>query len=164
MENSKERSEISGASIPKLAAEELAAQFDDLFPTMASRFLHFIDSMPGTDITRVQEFLLRHLYAQGPCTASTIGAMLGITSGPVTGLTKRLIDKGLVERRRDLEDGRVYWFSLTSVGIDFVQRVSRYRQAEWKRLIETIGVERASEGLYLMKESIRTLNGLLKFK
>ncbi|QQE81023.1 MarR family winged helix-turn-helix transcriptional regulator [Alicyclobacillus sp. SO9] len=123
----------------KPTADELAAQLDDILPTVASRLLHFIRVVPGTEITRVQEFLLRHLHAQGPCTASTIGSMLGITSGPVTSLTKRLIEKGLIARYNDTEDGRIHWFRLTPSGVELVQQVASYRRTEWKRLVEKLG-------------------------
>lgn len=140
--------------------DELAAQLDEILPAITSKFLHFIRAVPGTDITRVQEFLIRHLQVHGPCTASMIGSMLGITSGPVTSLTKRLIDKGLMKRAKDTSDGRVHWFSLTPEGEALAKQLAAYRQTEWKRLVEVLGTERVTLGLQLIQETMQGLKNL----
>ncbi|MEL7367898.1 MAG: MarR family transcriptional regulator [Myxococcota bacterium] len=43
---------------------------------------------------------------QGPLTAGEIGTRLGLTSGSVTALIRRLTSAGLVERNRSPQDGR----------------------------------------------------------
>jgi DNA-binding MarR family transcriptional regulator len=150
--------DVAGTSQP--TAEELAAEVNDLLPTMAAKLLHFVREVPGIDITLAQGFVLRHIQVHGSCTASTIGSMMGITSGPVTSLTKRLIEKGLVRRTRDPEDGRVYWFSLTSEGEAAATMIASYRKTEWKRLVEELGVARTMEAMQLMRETIEILNRL----
>ncbi|WDL98370.1 MarR family winged helix-turn-helix transcriptional regulator [Alicyclobacillus sp. ALC3] len=160
MTNSNDPVATSGAAQSQPTTDELAAQLDDLLPVITSKILHFIRAVPGTDITRVQEFLIRHLEAHGPCTATMIGTMLGITSGPVTSLTKRLIDKGLMKRTIDASDGRVHWFSLTPDGENLAKHLATYRQTEWKRLVEALGPERVTQGLQLIQETIQGLKNL----
>ena len=161
MESQKKTDGTKTVGTAEPTADELAAEVNDLLPTMAAKLLHFVREVPGIDITLAQGFLLRHIQVHGPCTASTIGSMMGITSGPVTSLTKRLIDKGLLQRRKDLEDGRVYWFSLTSKGESLANRVASYRQTEWRRLVERLGVTRTMEAMRLMKDTIEILNDMM---
>lgn len=149
---------VIAASQP--TTDELAAEVNDLLPTMAAKLLDFIREVPGSEITLAQGFLLRHLQVHGPCTASNIGLMLGITSGSVTSLTKRLMTKGLLQRTKDPEDGRVHWFSLTRAGEAAAQQVALHRQKEWKRLVEKLGVSRTLEAMQLMKDTIQILNDM----
>jgi DNA-binding MarR family transcriptional regulator len=150
--------EVATVKLPTV--DELAAEVNDLLPTMAAKLLHFVQDIPGVDLTPVQGFLLRHIQVHGSCTASAIGSMMGITSGPVTSLTQRLIGKGLLQRSKDPEDGRVHWFSLTQAGHNLAQKVAAHRQKEWTRLVEKLGVSRTAEAMKLMKETIAILNEL----
>lgn len=132
---------------------ELARQVNDLMPQVAVKLIHFVKDFSSSDITIAQAFLLRNLAEHGACTASTIGDFMGITSGPVTSLTKRLMAKGLLKRQQDEEDGRVYWFSLTPEGHDLVAQFSEYRQAQWAYLLSQLGVERSRDVVLLLEDA-----------
>ncbi|OFW76884.1 MAG: hypothetical protein A2201_13820 [Alicyclobacillus sp. RIFOXYA1_FULL_53_8] len=137
---------------------ELAARVNELLPILATKLLHFVKDFPEPDITVPQAFLLNNLRRRGPSTASAIGEILRVTSGPVTSLTKRLIAKGLVSRHRDENDGRVVWFSLTEEGVRLAEELDRHSLKRWALVMDLLGLERSEEALVLLEDTIRVLN------
>ncbi|WP_051663393.1 MarR family winged helix-turn-helix transcriptional regulator [Alicyclobacillus macrosporangiidus] len=138
----------------------LAEQVDRVLPVLAVKLVHFIKDFPVPDVTLTQAFLLHHLRHHGPCTASTIADLLGVTSGPVTSVTKRLIQRGLLHRRPDEKDGRVVWFSLTEAGEALADTLSKHSTERWAAVIREVGEERARTALEIMGNTIRVLDGL----
>ncbi|MDQ0784856.1 DNA-binding MarR family transcriptional regulator [Streptomyces sp. B3I8] len=57
-------------------------------------------------ITFTQYLVLRVLWERGSATVSELGGVLGLDSGTLSPLLKRLESAGLVERRRGRQDGR----------------------------------------------------------
>lgn len=139
---------------------ELAARVQQLLPVLAVRLLHFVKDFPVPDVTVAQAFLMHYLRQYGPCTASTIADLLGVTSGPVTSLTKRLIRHGLLDRRPDSQDGRVVWFSLTEAGVALADQLSRHSEERWASVIGQLGPQRGAEAVALMEDTMRVLSGL----
>ncbi len=135
-----------------------ALRVNDLLPVLAIKLIHFVKDFPEPDITVPQAFLMNHLNRRGPSRASTIGEMLGITSGPVTSLTKRLIAKGLIERQQDEHDARVVWFSLTEKGTRLADLLDNHSAKRWALLLESLGKDRAEETITLLEDVIRALN------
>ena len=74
-------------------------------------------------VPQIELTALEHLDALGGLTPGALGRRLGLTSGGVTALTGRLIDAGLVTRRRHPEDGRMRVLALTPAG---AERLSEY--------------------------------------
>jgi DNA-binding MarR family transcriptional regulator len=72
-------------------------------------------------IPHVELTALEHLDALGGLTPGELGHRLGLTSGGVTALTGRLVDAGLVARRRHPEDGRMRVLTVTPAGADLLR-------------------------------------------
>ena len=137
---------------------ELAVRVNDLLPLLATKLIHFVKDFPEPDITVAQAFLLNHLRRRGPSTASGIGEMMGVTSGPVTSLTKRLIARGLLHRYRDEVDGRVVWFALTEEGERLADELDKHSTKRWTLVMEHLGLVRAEETIALLEDTIRVLS------
>lgn len=136
----------------------LALRVNELLPILATKLIHFVRDFPEPDITVPQAMLLNHLLRRGPNTASAIGEMLGITSGPVTSLTKRLIAKGLMDRQQDRNDARVVWFSLTEEGKALALLLDEHSTKRWALLMNELGEQRAEESLQLIEDVLRALD------
>lgn len=67
-------------------------------------------------VPQIELAALEHLDAVGGLTPGALGHRLGLTSGGVTALTGRLIDAGLVTRRRHPDDGRMRVLAVTPEG------------------------------------------------
>lgn len=73
-------------------------------------------------IPHVELAALEHLDALGGLTPGELGHRLGLTSGGVTALTGRLVDAGLVARRRHPDDGRMRVLTVTPAGADLIKQ------------------------------------------
>ncbi|MBZ8140471.1 MarR family transcriptional regulator [Rubrivivax gelatinosus] len=67
-------------------------------------------------LTYPQYLVMLVLWESAPCTVGEIGARLGLDSGTLTPLLKRLASAGLVERERDRGDERRVLIRPTAAG------------------------------------------------
>jgi len=72
-------------------------------------------------VPQVELAALEHLDVLGGLTPGALGHRLGLTSGGVTALTGRLIEAGLVTRRRHPDDGRMRVLALTPEGAELLR-------------------------------------------
>lgn len=68
------------------------------------------------DLTYPQFLVMLVLWERDDCTVSEIGAKLGLDSGTLTPLLKRLETAGRISRRRDSRDERQVRITLTEAG------------------------------------------------
>jgi DNA-binding MarR family transcriptional regulator len=130
---------------------QLAELFDQLFPVLMQNLLqHVTRETQKVGLTVAQFYFLRQLRRDGPWTAAQVGDALGITSGPVSGLTKRMITQGLVDRRTDEDDRRVAWFSVTERGQALLAEAERHLLGLWGNIVHEFGAERGGELLDLL--------------
>jgi DNA-binding MarR family transcriptional regulator len=72
-------------------------------------------------VPQIELAALEQLDALGGLTPGALGHRLGLTSGGVTALTGRLIDAGLVTRRRHPDDGRMRVLAVTPEGAELLR-------------------------------------------
>ena len=100
-------------------------------------------------LTYPQYLVMVTLWDGAPRTVGDLGAALGLDSGTLTPLLKRLQGAGLVTRERDINDERRVLVGLTPDGQDLRQAASGVGEA----LACSLGLE---------FEDLKTLNGLLR--
>ena len=71
--------------------------------------------------------ILERLARKGARPVNGLARQVGLTSGSMTSAVQRLHRRGLVETRRDLEDKRVVWVSVTPEAEEIVKRFSESR-------------------------------------
>ena len=106
------------------------------------------------DLTLSQLGVLEALLHLGPMSQTTLGEKLLRTGGSVTVCVNRLEKRGLVERRRSKDDGRVQILHLTATGkrhikkafpmhlqgiVESMNALSATEQAELQRLCRKLG-------------------------
>ncbi|WP_120522528.1 MarR family winged helix-turn-helix transcriptional regulator [Arthrobacter celericrescens] len=90
-------------------------------------------------LTYPQYLVMLVLWEEEPRTVRELGAALGLDSGTLSPLLKRLDALGLVERRRSLEDERRVEVHLTAAG----RELSDGASAVPKRLADAAGLSAA---------------------
>lgn len=83
--------------------------------------------------------LLTHVRDHQPVTPSTVSTAAGV---PVTTLRdniQRLVDRDLVERRPNPDDGRSYHLVVTPRGVDLLQRAGEALRAAYELLENQLG-------------------------
>lgn len=112
------------------------------------------------DLTMQQAKTLFFL-ADGPRRMSRIARRFGVETPSATTMIDRLVTKGLVERGRDPSDRRAVICSLTTAGMETVERFWSLRSARFEELAGELSVEELSEvvsALEIMVDAIRKLH------
>lgn len=76
----------------------------------------FAGRLQGKGVTVAEWVAMRRLFGEGGVAPSLLADRIGMTRGAITKLADRLIDKGLVVRRADPQDGRAQTLALTARG------------------------------------------------
>ncbi|MEJ2158259.1 MAG: MarR family winged helix-turn-helix transcriptional regulator [Desulfobacteraceae bacterium] len=75
---------------------------------------------------QLSEFaIMEVLLHKGPLPINTIGHKVLLTSGTMTAAVNRLVDKGYVNRVRDVQDGRCFQVHLTAKGQRVIEQAFR---------------------------------------
>lgn len=92
------------------------------------------------DLTLPQHRTLVLLALRGPQRVRDLAELLGVNSSTATRQCDRLQRRGLVERERSADDGRAVCVSLTDLGRQVVDSVTRTRRREISAIVETMPV------------------------
>lgn len=76
----------------------------------------FAGRLQGKGVTVAEWVAMRRLFGEGGVAPSLLADRIGMTRGAITKLADRLIDKELVIRRADPQDGRAQTLALTARG------------------------------------------------
>ena len=90
-------------------------------------------------LTVPQLRLVHLLFREGGISAGQIAERLGIKPASVTGLTDRLVCRGLIERTHDRDDHRIVHLDLTAAGRQLVEEVEATVSAYLARVFERMG-------------------------
>lgn len=141
--------------------QQLVQDFDETLPHVVRQIQQYISEVPeAKQITLPQAYLMRYLYMNGPCNASAIGHLLGVTSGPVTSITNRLIRRGYLKRKQNAKDRRVMEFSLSSEGERILSSMLGNRKKKWEQLFEQLGESKSR----LLVELFQEIQSILQDK
>ena len=103
------------------------------------------------ELTQTEFAILEVLYHKGPLLLGEVQRKILVTSGGITYLVDRLVEKGLVKREACAEDRRARYAVLTPAGTALIRKIFPQH---------TVSVERALSGLTLAEQ--RETTQLLK--
>ncbi len=83
---------------------------------------HYRPFLDALDITYPQYLVLIVLWKEKEQTVGQLGNQVFLDSGTLTPLLKRMEQKGIINRRRSIEDERVVKLSLTEKGISLREK------------------------------------------
>ena len=116
----------------------------------------FFEECAGFDITPVQYGLLTTLLVNPNLDQNSLARELGIDRTNVADVLNRLARRGVVERRRSPDDGRMVLARLTRAGDRLTRKMYRPMQRAQKRLLEPL---LSQERNALIITLIRLING-----
>lgn len=124
----------------------------EVFQRRVAALLNAVDrGLTGTlapyDLIPVELDLLRFCRDRGECTATQMTGILPTDPSRISRLVHRLVEMGLVNRRRLTDDRRVVMLSLTPEGEELVQRMDKLVQKFYEALTE--GVSEADLAVFL---------------
>lgn len=106
----------------------------------------------STKLTRSEALVLYKLGKMGPQRASKLASSLFITTGGLTGITDKLVSGGYIYRKRDDEDRRVVYLSLSDKGKETLQLMYASRKAFISMLFEGISDQELKQLLQIIKK------------
>ena len=105
-------------------------------------FLDFHAATRGLEITPPRFTALVLVGANPGVSQTMLGAALGIARSGAMMLADWMVGRGLAERRRHLEDGRIWGLHLTAVGERLVKQMKRRVRAEDRKASGLSAAER----------------------
>ena len=110
-------------------------------------------------LTHMQMRILMELWsAEDSPTIGQLGRTLGMTSGNMSSMCKRLEQEGFLLRVRDLQDERMVKIALSEKGKDTVRAIDRLVEEKYASCLERLGRERMEQ----VAENLREIDALLR--
>jgi len=94
----------------------------EVFDAIVKLRVHLLRQFHSRDVSMLTMGALHMLWMEGEHAVSDIAKRLGVSSPSVSVMLKNLYKKGLIHRRNDPRDRRRVLVSLTSRGIDMVEK------------------------------------------
>jgi DNA-binding MarR family transcriptional regulator len=101
----------------------------------------FLEETRGYDITPVQYSLMTALAARGELEQNNLAMEIGLERSSVAEVVPRMQRRGLVARRRSLDDGRVKLIRLTRKGAALKRRMASAVERAHERTIAQLDVQ-----------------------
>ncbi len=103
------------------------------------------------ELTFPQTMLLLELRVMGECSMGELSRRLGITQGVATRMVDRLVERGLVERRRDKADRRVVRVTLAQKAEGIAKRIENENRERLKQLFATVPEKERADLIAILK-------------
>lgn len=104
------------------------------------------------DLTLPEFGVLEALHHKGRLLLGEVQRKILVSSGGVTYLVDRLVDKGLVERCDNPEDRRAKFVSLTRKGARFIERIFPEHAERLERALSSLTEEEQRQAAVLLKK------------
>jgi DNA-binding MarR family transcriptional regulator len=103
-------------------------------------------------LTQQKWVLLAALERHGECVLSQLGQSLLVTKANITGMVDRLERDGLVQRRRDEVDRRLWWVRPTPKGLEALEAMNLLQEEWFERCFEGLDEGELDTFLATMKK------------
>jgi DNA-binding MarR family transcriptional regulator len=106
-------------------ASDLTSHLGFWLRTVSNHVSHaFAGKLANKGVTVAEWVMMRALYGKDPMPPSHVADEMGMTRGAITKLADRLINKSLIIRKADSEDGRAQTLALTRRGSSLVPELA----------------------------------------
>lgn len=109
------------------------------------------------EITPSQLSVLATLDRHGEMTMGQLASIERVSRPSATGITTRLVDRGLVSQRPDSDDGRCSVVSLTTEGVALLEKGREERTAFLTERLEGL----SDEGVDILTRAVAILDGMV---
>lgn len=79
----------------------------------------------SSDLTNEQHYTLRYINHVGSCTSSQLADVFEVKKSAITAIVNRMWEKGLITRKRDENDRRIVYLSLTDKGQELFDKTEK---------------------------------------
>jgi len=111
----------------------------------------FASAIEQTQLTPSQGFVLTRLAERGELSQNLLGRLSAMDPATVQGVTRRLIARGLIERRPDTADRRRLKLRLTTEGQKVAERIETAARAANEKVMAPLTPEERRAFLLLLR-------------
>ena len=104
------------------------------------------------ELTPTEFAILEVLYHKGPLLLGEVQRKILVTSGGITYLVDRLVEKGLVKREECAEDRRARYAVLTPAGTALIRKIFPQHAAAIERAVSGLSTSEQREAVQLLKK------------
>ena len=104
------------------------------------------------DLTPTEFAILEVLYHKGPLLLGEVQRKILVTSGGITYLVDRLVEKGLVKREECAEDRRARYAVLTPAGSALIRKIFPQHAMAIERAVSGLSTTEQLEAVLLLKK------------
>jgi MarR family 2-MHQ and catechol resistance regulon transcriptional repressor len=104
------------------------------------------------ELTPTEFAILEVLYHKGPLLLGEVQRKILVTSGGITYLVDRLVEKGLVKREECAEDRRARYAVLTPAGSALIRKVFPQHAMSIERAVSGLSTAEQREAVQLLKK------------
>lgn len=112
---------------------------------------HLHANVAAQGLTLTEFAILEVLFHKGPLLLGEVQKRILVSSGGVTYLVDRLVEKGLVERRACTEDRRARYAALTPEGEALIERIFPAHAKLIEELMSPLSLEEQREAVALLR-------------
>jgi MarR family transcriptional regulator, 2-MHQ and catechol-resistance regulon repressor len=113
---------------------------------------HMESDIARYDLTGTEFGILEALYHKGPMLLGEIQRKILVTSGGITYLVDRLVEKGLVRREQCEEDRRARYAVLTPTGQSLIKRIFPAHAARIEQAVSGLTAAEQREAIQLLRK------------
>lgn len=114
---------------------------------------HFRPELNEMGLTEQQWRIIRTLAQFDELDSTTLADKACILKPSLTGIINRLLDTGLIARRRSEQDQRFSYISLSEAGHDMFAQMSVRMEERYQHIQNQLGIEKMDQLLGLLKEA-----------
>ncbi len=111
---------------------ESIAELETSFQTVFRTFRKDINDLFSDDVPSNEFGVLNLLKAKDFLTASELAAEMKVSSSHITGVTDRLIKKGMITRERSVTDRRIVYVKITEKGHSVAEKLASIRRGYFR--------------------------------
>lgn len=113
---------------------------------------HFRPALNEAGLTEQQWRIVRILYQHEELESNQLADLACILKPSLTGILNRMIDQGLIQKRKDNNDQRINLITLAEQGKQCFEIQAVKMEASYKKIQEQFGLEKTQQLMELLKD------------
>ncbi|WP_165279863.1 MarR family winged helix-turn-helix transcriptional regulator [Paenibacillus protaetiae] len=120
--------------------------------------LSTLENLEGKGLNYTHGKLVVYIVEKGPLKSSEAAELLGITNGAVTGIADKLIELGLIERKRSDSDRRIAMLYATDKSQTIISAIDQIRDQMMIKLFHDLSDDEIEFALRLFRKMSKNLD------
>lgn len=116
----------------------IAGVLDEMTAFTPSKLMRAMRQWPQGPVSLIHVHVLSTLEIDGPLSMRELADSIGVSQASVTGIVDRMVERGLVGRRRDESDRRVIHVELSQAGHDMITGMADERRERLAGLLDQL--------------------------